>query len=86
MSSIRRSLKAAVFFNHNLVFMTINSIHKLAVKHLAQNHKISRKQAYAEQRLIMATDRYIAANTTDSKEKARRWMNAWRALRTSRYR
>jgi hypothetical protein len=49
-----------------------------------QIHDISRKHAYAEQRLIAATDRYIAARTTSSKEMAYKWIHAWRVFRTSR--
>jgi hypothetical protein len=59
---------------------------KLVEKQPVKIHDIGRKLAYAEQRLIVATDRYIAASTTASKEKARKWIHAWRAFRTSRRR
>lgn len=55
------------------------------MKESAQHRDIHRKNAYAEHRLIMATDRYITARTTTSKERARKWIYAWRALRISRH-
>jgi hypothetical protein len=47
-------------------------------------HDSGQKHAYAEQRVIAATDRYIAARTTPGKEKARKWIDAWRSFRTAR--
>lgn len=58
---------------------------EVRMKESAQHRDIHRKNAYAEHRLIMATDRYITARTTTSKERARKWIYAWRALRISRH-
>jgi hypothetical protein len=66
--------------------MAITFDRKPVAKKPAQIYDISRKHAYAEQRLIAATDRYIAARTTASREKAHKWIHAWRAFRTSRRR
>jgi hypothetical protein len=86
LSFSRKPIGLRLLFNLSVVYMAIIFNRKLAAKRPAQIHNVRRKHAYAEQRLIMATDRYIAANTTDSKERALKWMHAWRAFRTSRHR
>jgi hypothetical protein len=57
---------------------------KVVANRPVQSHDSGRKHAYAEQRAIRAIDRYIAASTPANKEKARKWIHAWRAYRTSR--
>jgi hypothetical protein len=64
--------------------MIITVSRKIAAERPVQSHDSGRKHAYAEQRAIRAVDRYIAASTPANKEKARKWIHAWRAYRTSR--
>jgi hypothetical protein len=66
--------------------MAITYTRKSEAKQPTPSHEIGRQHAYAEQRLIVATDRYIAARTTAEKENARKWIHAWRAFCTSRRR
>jgi hypothetical protein len=82
----RKPIGLRLLFNLNVAYMETIFNRKFAAERPAQIHNVRRKHAYAEQRLIMATDRYIAAGTADSKERARKWMHAWRAFRTSRHR
>ena len=46
-----------------------------------KNRDSHARRAYAEQRVIMAIDRFIRAKSTAEKEKARQWAAAWHALR-----
>ena len=62
--------------------MSIKYNRKPAAKQPAHSHATGRKHAYAEQRLIRATDRYIAERTAAGKEKARKWIHAWHTFRT----
>jgi len=41
---------------------------------------IRRPYVYAENRMILATDRFMAAKTPIEKEKARKWAYAWLSL------
>lgn len=48
-----------------------------------KSQNIQRRCACAEPRMILATDRFIAAKTVSEREKARKWARAWLALRRS---
>jgi hypothetical protein len=72
------------FLEYILVDMIIRVIRNVVAKRYKQSQDNGRKHAYAEQRVIRAIDRYIAASTPANKEKARKWIHAWRAYRTER--
>jgi hypothetical protein len=75
-----------ILFNLNVAYMTITFNRKPAAKQPAHDgHDTGRKLAYAEHRVVVATDRYIGARTLADKENARKWMRAWRSFRTNRH-
>jgi hypothetical protein len=83
-SFLAESHTPTVFPDKIVVNMALHVKHKVVAKRTVQSHDRGRKHAYAEQRVIRAIDRYIASSTPANKEKARKWIQAWRAYRTSR--